>query len=268
MTPYHYSIVRCRDASVQGEVRNVGLLVIAPSLGKAWLRRGALKARAHLVGDDAAFVRALLDGLEEHAKELARSRDAASVQEWLRSHARPTEDGITLAKPAIGIADDLADEVKRLRTLYLGRAQGGASTAAERVRHQVLRVAGLARAFTPRSFPSGPATWRFPAVADAAGGPLVFNALHFGQTRPEGVLDAAFKNVGRVAELLSHHEQVQVLTVATGPSGGDLGAAFERSLHLMEQGGLNLRSPNDLDGLVASVGALGVGADGPLSALA
>ncbi len=80
MTPYLCSAIRCRDADLRGEYRNVGLLVMSPALRRAELRRGGLKQRAHLIGDDADFVRAMLKSLLEEAREVGSRPDrTASV---------------------------------------------------------------------------------------------------------------------------------------------------------------------------------------------
>ncbi len=257
MNPYHYAIVRCRDAAVRGEHRNVGLLVISPAERRAWLRRGRLDSRAHLVGDDAAFVRALLDMLEDHARELAREGDPAQVHDWLRSRARPTEDAVSFSTPAMGIAEDLAAEVRRLAEAYLGAAGGGGRTAAERLQLDVLRQHGLQRAFAPREFPSGPATWRFASVADLSDGPLVFNALQFGQRTPEGIIDAAWDNVGRASEVGHFHPGTHWLTLALGPETGPTGQAFTRAVEVMDAADLNVVEPSER-GLTAALARLGL----------
>jgi hypothetical protein len=243
MTPYHYAIVQARDATYASERRNVGLLVVSPAAGRAWVRRGNLKQRAHLLGDDATFVRALLDVLADQAAEVARDGDAATVHGWLRSCSLPTEDSLTLAEPGVGIAEDLTAEVRRLRAKYLGKAGGGGRSPAEKVSDRVLRDHGLRAAFAPRAFPSGPATWKFPRVADAGGQPVVLNALQFGQTTPEGVLDAAFRNLGRASEVAHWHQGLRWVTVADGPTHGETGRAFARARELMSEGGLNVVPP-------------------------
>ncbi|MEZ4320535.1 MAG: hypothetical protein R3F61_23845 [Myxococcota bacterium] len=244
MNPYHYSAVRCRDAAVHGEYRNVGLLVVSPATKKVWLRRAPLKQRAHLVGDAAAFVKALLDLLLDEAREVVRAGDPAVTHAWMKQRALPSDDALNLAPPAIGIAADLEAEVQRLRVAYLGRGTGGGANMAEKLRKDVLQGMGVADAFAPRSFPSGPAVWQYPAVASLATGPLVFNALQFGQKAPETVLDAAFKNVGRLGELTHHHSGVRCLTVAAGPVAGPVGRAFHRAVEVMNDGGLNVVKPN------------------------
>lgn len=244
MTPYHYAIVQARDATYASERRNVGLLVVSPTAGKAWVRRGNLKQRAHLLGDDATFVRALLDVLADQAAEVARDGDAASVHGWLRSRCLPTEDSLTLTEPGVGIAQDLTAEVRRLRTKYLGKAGGGGRSVAEKVSDRVLKALDLRAAFTPRAFDSGPATWKFPRVAEAGGQPVVLNAFHFGQTTPEGVLDAAFRNLGRASEVAHWNHGLRWITVADGPTSGDTGRAFARARVLMSEGGLNVVPPD------------------------
>jgi hypothetical protein len=256
MTPYHYSIVRCRDASVRGEYRNVGLLVMCPTTQKAWLRKGALKSRAHLVGDEATFVRALLDQLLQEAKEVVRV-DTPSVLAWLKDHSRPSEDSLTLSKPAIGVAASLEAEVRRLRELYLGKPSGGSGrSVAERLRDDAFRSLGLADAFAPREFPSGPVTWKYPHVAEVQARPLIFNALTFKQTKPENVLNAAFHNVGRLGELTHFHGDLQCLTVAVGPSSGATGRAFRRACEVMNDGGLRLidSSPEAVSNALGQLG--------------
>lgn len=243
MIPYHYSVVRCRDADVAGEQRNVGLLVVSAVLRKAWLRRGNLIQRAHLVGDEATFVRALLDAMEEEAVEVAREGDAARVHDWLRSRSRPTEDSVSLSAPALGIASDPVAECARLAAAYLGGSGGGGRTAAEKLRLEVLRAHGLQRRFQPRHFVSGPAVWKFASVSDLPGGPLVFNALQFAQSRPEGVIESAWNNVGRAAEVRHYHPETRWITVAVGPQDPATGRAFGRALHVMRDGGLNVVEP-------------------------
>lgn len=259
MAPYHYSVVRCRDNVVNGERRNVGLLVVSPTSRKAWLRRGQLHIRAHLLGDDAVFVRALLDMLEEEAKEVARSGAPEIVHEWLRSRSGPTEDTVVLGEPAIGVADDITQEVRRLAVMYLGKTSGPQKTVAEKLRDEVLRTLGALRSFAPKEFPSGPATWRFPTVNEQPGGALVLNALHFGQRKPEGVLDATFKNIGRAEEVRLHHPSTEMLTVVSGPTGGATGQALVRAHELMDGVGLNIVRPT-AEALVAVLRAKGFGA--------
>jgi hypothetical protein len=261
MTPYHYSVVRCRDAAVRGESRNVGLLVVSSAKRRAWLRRGSLDQRAHLVGDEAAFVRALLDLLEDEAGEVARESDVARVHDWLRARARTTEDAMSLSPPAVGIAADLDQEVRRLANAYLGKP-GRGQTAVEKLRLRVLRAHGLQRRFGPRAFRSGPVDWRFPFVTDLPDGrPLVLTALEFAQKKPERLLDAAFTNVGRVGEVDRFHPGTRWLTVATGPSGGPSGRAFSRAIELMDGAGMQVveASPESLEAALADVGLLSRG---------
>ncbi len=257
MTPFHYAIVQARDPSIGAERRNVGLLVLSPATGKAWLRRGDLRQRAHLLGDDAAFVRALLDMLAEEATEVAREGSAAAAHGWLRARTRPSEDTLVLAEPAMGIAADLDAEVRRLRERYLGKAPAPRRSVAEKLRDQVLRAHGLYKAFEPRAFESGPTTWKFPCVADSGQGAVVLNALHFGQRKPESVLDAAFHNIGRAGEVHAWHREVRWLTVAAGPGAGQTGRAFTRACELMGEAGLNIVAP-DAEHLSAALGRLGL----------
>jgi hypothetical protein len=245
MTPYHYSIVRCRDADVRGEHRNVGLLVVSPTERKAWLRRGRLDARAHLVGDDAAFVRALLDVLEDEAVDLAREGVPARVHDWMRSRARLTEDSVSLSAPAMGVAADVEAEARRLGEAYLGKGGGGGRTAAEKLQLDVLRRYDLQKQFGPREFASGPATWGFARVVDLPGGPLVFNALQFAQKTAEGVIDAAWTNVGRKGEVAHFHPRARWLTVAMGPHAGPTAPAFTRAVEVMADAGLNVVEPTE-----------------------
>jgi hypothetical protein len=261
MTPFHYAIVRARDPNFAAEYRNVGLLVLCPAAGKAWLRRGALRQRAHLIGDDAAFTSALLDALDEEAAEVAREGSAAAAHGWLRAKTRATEDSLVLADAAVGVAEDVAAEVARLRDRYLGPPSRSGRTKADGLRLAVLRAHGLHKAFEPRAFESGPATWRFPCVGATSAGPVVFNALEFGQTKPESLLDAAFNNIGRANEVRRWHGQVRWLTLATGPTGGETGPAFTRACELMADAGLN-PVPADPDRIWAALRTLGVG-DGP-----
>ncbi len=257
MTPYHYSIVRCRDAAVRGEHRNVGLLVVSPAERKAWLRRGRLDARAHLVGDDAAFMRALLDVLQDEAEDIAREGEASRVHDWMRSRARLTEDAVSLSAPAVGIAENLAAEVTRLAEAYLGKGGGGGRTAAEKLQLTVLRAFGLQRSFAPKEFVSGPATWKFPNVADLPGGPLVFNALQFDQTSPEAIIDGAWRNAGRAGEVAHFTPGARWLTLAMGPSAGRTGQAFTRAVEVMAAADLNVVEPSER-GLAAALARFGL----------
>lgn len=257
MTPFHYAIVQARDPSIGAERRNVGLLVLSPTLGKAWLRRGDLKQRAHLIGDDAAFVRALLDLLADEASEVAREGSAAAVHGWLRARSRPNEDSLVLAQPAMGVAEDLSAEIGRLRERYLGRAGRSGRSSAEKVRDEVLRAKGLREAFHPRAFESGPATWKFPFVADVGRHPVVLNALSFTQRKPESVLDAAFHNIGRAGEVRAWHGDVRWVTIATGPASGDVGRGFTRACEVMRDAGLHVVPPEH-DRVVAELVRAGV----------
>jgi hypothetical protein len=244
MIPYHYCVVRCLDAALGGEQRNIGLLVVSPAARKSWLRRGALQARAHLVGDEAAFVRSLLDTLEDAARDLARQGDPAQVHDWMRSRARPTEDAVSFATPAVGIATDLDHEVRRLACAYLGKPSGGGRTAAEKLQRAALRGLGIQQRFSPRTFPTGPATWKFASVAALPDGrPLVFNALQFAQREPEGIIDAAWKNAGRAHEVGREHPSTQWITLAMGPSGGATGRAFSRAVEVMSDNHLHVVAP-------------------------
>jgi hypothetical protein len=237
MTPYHYAIVQVRDAAVASERRNVGLVVLCPAQGKAWVRQADLKQRAHLFGEESAFVRALLDVLADEAEEVARCGSASVAHGWLRARTLPTEDALALAEPAVGITANLEAEVRRLRVRYLGPPGRGGTTVAERVRKQALRELSIVA--SPRAFQSGPATWRFPAVADLASGPVVVNALTFEQRNPEGLLNAVFQNIGRAGEVRVHHPALRWLTIADGPRSGAGGAAFDRALQLMQASGLH-----------------------------
>ncbi len=239
MTPYQTTVVQHRD--VRGELRNVALLTISPTSGEAWLDRAPLKERAHLVGDEMTFVKALLDVLRDEANEVARRGSPAEVQAWLRARATPTEDTLSFTPPAFGVTDDLHAERERIRELTLGRPSArGAKSPAERLRDGVLSSLGLSRRFLPRDFLVGPARWSFPKVAQIPDGLLVLNAIHFAQQKPELILDAAFHNVGRMGELRRAHQAVDCLTVATGPSAGPTGQAFWRAQELLRDGGLNL----------------------------
>lgn len=244
MKPYHYSVVRCRDADIAGETRNVGLLVVSAGDRKVWLRRGRLESRAHLIGDDATFVRALLDQLQSEAEEIAREGEATNMFDWLRDRARPTESSIHLSPPAVGIAEDLPAEVARLAQSYLAMGGGGGRSAAEKLQSEILKRHGLQRAFQPRAFESGPAMWRFTCVTDLAEGPLVFNAIQFGQKTPEGVIEAAWANVGRAGEVAHYHPRSRWLTLAMGPSDGRTGRAFSRAVEVMASANLNLVEPS------------------------
>lgn len=179
MTPFHYAIVRVRDFKFAAEYRNVGLLVVCPAQGKAWLRSGGLKQHAHLLGDDEAFTRALLDALHDEAAEVAREGSAAAAHGWLRARTRPTEDTLVLADAAMGIAEDVEAEISRLRARYLGGPAQPVRSRTEALRLQVLRAQRLHKSFVPRAFESGPATWSFPCVGETGAGPLVINALDF-----------------------------------------------------------------------------------------
>ncbi len=245
MTPFHYAIVQARDPSFGAERRNVGLVALSPATGKAWMYRGDLRSRAHLLGDDAAFVRALLDMLQEEAGEVAREGSAAAAHHWLRARSRPSEDTLVLAQPAMGITADLDAEMLRLRVRYLGKAPTPRKSAAETLRDRVLRDNGLQKTFGPREFESGPATWKFPCVADAGKNTVVFNALQFGQRKPEAVLDAAFHNIGRAGEVQAWYGEVQWVTVAAGPREGKTGEAFTRACALMSEAGLNIVPPEE-----------------------
>lgn len=259
MIPYHYCVVQCRDALVRGEHRNVGLLVISPTAKRAWLRRGPLHTRAHLLGDEAAFVRSLLDAIEDAAAEVAREGDPARVHDWMRSRARPTEDAISLSAPAVGIAADVEHEAARLAEAYLGRSGGGGRTEAEKIQLSALRGLGLDRSFAPRVFASGPASWKFARVTTLPDGrALVFNALQFGQKSPEGIIDAAWSNVGRAREVVHEHASTRWLTVAAGPASGVQGRAFTRALQVMGEADLNVVSPT-ADAVVAALGRMGLG---------
>lgn len=241
MTPFHYTIVQCRDFAVVGERRNVGLLVAAPALRKLWLRRGDLRLRAHLIGDEGAMVRALLDAVEAEAAELVRDGQPAAVHAWMRARALPSEDVLSFAPPAVGVATDLKGEVDRLALAYLGKPPARGTKAADVLVAQVLKEAGWAARFAPRALPCGPATWRFPRVAGDAGAPTVVNALTFDQTTPEGLLDAAFHNIGRAGEVQVHHPGARWVTVAVAPRGD--GPAFRRACDLMAGAGLGLVAP-------------------------
>ncbi len=257
MNAYHYSIVRCRDVAMPGELRNVGLLVLSPAQGKAWLRRADVKQKAHLIGDDAAFIRALLDLLATEAKQVAQSREAAVVHGWLRARSLPTEDAIFLSPPALGIAQDLETEVRRLRNLYLGKGRSIVRSRVETFRDSTLRDHGLRDHFVPRRFQSGPATWGFPTVTPDERQPVVLNTLSFDQSKPEGILDAAFRNIGRAGEVSSYHPGVRWITIAAGPGTGKRESAFRRGCRLMEDAGLNVVQP-DKDALVTALGRVGL----------
>lgn len=259
MTPYHYSVVRCRDAAVHGELRNVGLLVASPAEKKTWLRRASLKQRAHLVGDDADFVKGLLDLLQDEFREVVRAGDPPVLHAWMKARSRPTDDALVLAVPAMGIASDLTAEVGRLREFYLGRQGGGGSNQAQKVRDDALRSLGLHKAFVPMELPSGPATWRFGSVSELSHGHLVFHALRFAQKTPENILDAAFRNTGRMSEVRHYHDGVECLTVATGPTSGVLGPAFRRAITVMNDNGLNVVEPHQ-DAIEAELRRFGLGA--------
>jgi hypothetical protein len=256
MIPYQYSVVRCRDATVRGELKNVGLLVVSPAQRKAWLRSRKLDSRAHLVGDDAAFVRALMECLEEEAREVAKEGTAARVHDWMRSRARVTEDAVSLSAPALGIARDLDQEVRRLAEAYLGKTAGGRS-AAERVQTDVLRSLNLHQSFKPEEFEGGPATWRFPRVRHLERGVLIFNALQFTQRTPEKLIESAWTNVGRSAEVEHYGHKPVWLTLALGPAGGDAGRAFTRALQVMADAELNVVEPTP-EGIAGGLAKFGL----------
>lgn len=259
MTPYQTTVVQHRD--VRGELRNIALLTISPASGEAWLDRASLQGRPHLVGDEGMFLRALLDVLTDEASEIARTRSPAQVQAWLRARATPTEDTLCFTPPAFGVTDDLQAERERLRELTLGRqSPQRTKSPAEKLRDGVLRSLGLSRRFLPRDFRVGPARWSFPKVAEVPDGRLVLNAVHFAQQRPEHILDAAFHNVGRMGELRRAHQDVDCLTIATGPEAGPTGEAFGRAQELLRDGGLNL-VPATAQALTLALGARGLYGD-------
>lgn len=243
MTPYHYTIVRCRDFRVEGEQRNIGLLALSPAGKKAWLRKAVRVSRTGLVGDDADFVDALLDGLYEEATQLARTGDPALVHAWLRERARPSEGTLSFAAPAMGIAPDLDEEIRRLRTKLLGKG-GGGTPAVKTLQTRLLRESGYSTAFEPREIPAGPAVWRFSHVADTPTGPLAFVALQLAQKTPGGILDATFRNVGRVSELTRHQPGLTFVGLLQGPGTSGRGAAVERSRELLTEAGVELLPPN------------------------
>lgn len=239
MTPYHYTVVRCRDPRIEGEYRNVGLLALAPTTRQAWLRKAVRGARTGLIGDDADFVDALLDGLLDQAKQLAKTEDAAAVHAWLRDRARPSEGTLSFTGPAFGIAEDLNAEVRRLREKMLGKS-GGGSNAMKALQTSLLQQTGYASAFEPRELLAGPAIWRFSHVADTPHGPLVFVALQLAQKSPENILDATFKNVGRVHELTHYNQGLQFIGLIDGPDTRARGAAVARSQELIVNAGVQL----------------------------
>lgn len=256
MIPYQYSVVRCRDATVRGEVRNVGLLVVSPAQRKVWLRCRKLESRAHLVGDDAVFVRALLECLEAEAREVAKEGIAARVQDWLRSRARLTEDAVSLSTPAVGIARDLEREVGRLANAYLG-ATGGGQSAAEKFQSEILRSLNLNQMFKPETLEAGPARWGFPRVLHLERGVLLFNALHFAQKTPEKIIEAAWTNVGRATEVAHFGHRPVWLTLALGPDSGQTGRAFTRAVQVMAGAELNVVE-STREGIVAGLARFGL----------
>lgn len=243
MNPYHYTVVRCRDFRVEGEERNVGLLALSPTMKRAWLRKSVRTARTGLVGDDADFIDALLEGLLVEARQIARSADPALAHAWLLERARPSEGTLSFAPPAIGIADDVEVELRRLREHLLGKG-GGGTPAVKKLQAQLLRGSGYREAFVPRELSAGAAVWRFSHVADTPHGPLAFLALQLAQKHASGILDAAFRNAGRVSELRRYQPELGFVGLVQGPESNGRGAAVERSRELLVDAGVEVVAPN------------------------
>lgn len=246
-TPYHYTVVRCRDPRVEGEHRNVGLLALVPARRKVWLRRSVRVSRTGLVGDEADFVDALLDALLDEARRVAESGDAAVVHSWLRERAHPSEGSLTFALPALGVADDLEAEIRALRERVLGKS-GGGTPVVKKLQKLILRETGYEASFQPRRLSAGPAVWPLSHVADTASGRLAFLALACTQKTPENILDAAFRNVGRIGELSQHHPDLGFVGLvgdaARDAHGRGRGQAVQRARELLVEAGVQILPPS------------------------
>lgn len=234
MSPYHYSVVQCRDARALGERRNVALLVVSADERKAWLRRGLLSECAHLADDEARFVSTLLDTLEDEAGEVAREGDPARVHDWLRTRARPSEDSVWMSTPAVGVAPNLEVEVGRLAHAHLISVDASSGReAAERIRRRALEAMGVGARFSPRTFECGPTAWSYSDVMRLETGRfLVFDAFDLPSGTSEQLIEAAWLHNGRAKEVLHFYPGTRWITVV--PPASIITPAVERALHLME----------------------------------
>lgn len=220
--PYFYAAVQCRDERAFQEVRTVGAVLLAPEAHFGAIKSVPLRQKLGQSAD-VALVQAVLACWEAEVKEAVDQGAAASFR-WLETRSRPSEDAVRLTAPAMGVAQDLADEHRRLTYELCGYRPGGGQTLSEKVITKVLRQHRLIRLFHVMELGSDVASWKFPFVY----GHRIIHPLDLDQTTDGGLLDAAFRETGRFDELRRRRDDLSVLAVAPPPSR----RAEERALQI------------------------------------
>src|SRR5690606_4988852 len=85
-------------------------------------------------------------------------------------------------------------------------------------------------------------------------GQLVILGLQLSQKTPENILDATFRNVGRVGEIRLHHRDVAFVGLVKGPDAGPLAPAASRARELLIDAGVEML-PTDEARFRAALGA-------------
>lgn len=214
---YFYAAVQCRDARAYREMRTVGAVLVAPEVSFGDLRYIPLARK--LGADDATFVQAVLDDWKVEVEELARGGRSAALG-WLREHALDSDDAVRVTEPVAGVTDDVERELKRLLHEVTGYRPVKITTPAERTVHAVLKRHHIHKAFQQRAFTTQFAEWRFPLVC----GSHLLHPVTLDQKRPEGVLDAVFRDVGRFDEIRRAYD-LDVLAVVAPPQNPAAGRA-------------------------------------------
>lgn len=204
---YLYAAVQCRDVRAFQEIRTVGAVVLAPEARFAELRFMPLQRK--LADGEVSFVRGVLEAWKNELAEVIASGQTAAVA-WLRDRAGGAEDAVRLTSPAVGLGDDLASEAKRLFQELTGYKPIGRQTPTERVVSAVLRRNHISKRFQPTPLNSDLAEWKYALVC----GRHVLHTVDFDQARPAGVLDAAFRDVGRFGEIRRRNRDLDVVAVA------------------------------------------------------
>jgi hypothetical protein len=228
-TAYAYAAVQCRDPRAYEEVRTLGAVLVAPEARFGGL--AVMPIDRKLAPGTVLVVREVLRAWTTEVEALGASPLPKALA-WLHARAVGAEDLVRLSPPAFGLTDDPRDELRRLRTALTGYRPAGGQTPTEKALVAVLRAHGLSARFQPATLAAGPAGWRFPRVH----GHQVLHTVEFAQQQASGVVDAAWRDVGRFRELRRAMHALDALVVTPRPGT----AAVERAHDVYRESDLHV----------------------------
>ena len=248
---YFYAAIQCRDERAFQEVRTVGTVLLAPAQQFAELKFVPLTEKLGKKADT-SLPKAVLAAWGEEIKDAIQGGSEEAIR-WLQSRAQPSEDAVRLSAPSVGMADDLAKELKRLTTELTGYRPTPGSSTSETVIARVLRQHRLSRIFQPAMLRGGEAEWKFHFVAQNR----VFHPLDLDQTTPSGLLDAAFRETGRFDEVRRDNPSLSVIAVAPQPDS----RARERAIQIYRDHHIRVVPAEDrqVEGALMGWGLIGAG---------